>query len=62
MNCWSIYATAIYIFANTICIVFGNSDYEYDYSYYGGYDYGVEQESTIPEEADAENVNFTAVE
>ncbi|XP_050712143.1 sushi, von Willebrand factor type A, EGF and pentraxin domain-containing protein 1-like isoform X3 [Eriocheir sinensis] len=33
-------------------------EYEYDYSYYGGYDYGLEQESTVLEGPDVEDVNY----
>lgn len=56
---WEHLALLSCIFANTanaVCILFGNSEYEYDYSYYGGYDYEPEQESTILEEPDVDFV------
>lgn len=34
------------------------SDYEYNYSYYGGYDTGMDQESTILEEPDLGDVGY----
>lgn len=36
------------------CLLFIDSDYEYDYSYYAGYD----QDSTILESPDLEDVGY----
>lgn len=58
MSFWIIYTSLACLLANTVCIAFHNSDYEYDYSYYEGYDYGLEQESTVPEEPDVEDVGY----